>query len=675
MKQRAHPKQHSGIAAQHKRLFRFTALLIPILFFTLLEFSLRLFHYGSDLSLFIAETVNGKSYYTLNPSLKNRYFSGINFAPNPSPEFFLASKPPGAFRIFCLGESSTIGYPYWYNGAFPSFLRDRLKAVFPDRLIEVINLGITATNSYTVLDLSKDVMEYKPDLLIVYDGHNEFYGMLGTASNERVASARWITLLYLRMIHLRTFQLAKNTLDIMLTVLGKPQIDYANHTTLMEHVARGKNIPYGSDAYNAGYTVFRENLEELSDLCRSRNIPLFLSTQASNIRDQSPFVSNNSAGISPQQLEQFQQEYHQGMEFQSKGMLDSAVVCFRAGIAVDSLYADIHYRLARCLDVQGKRNEAFPEYIRARDYDELRFRTDSKFNDLIRSMGDHKDVFVADIGAVFESLSQDSLVGHNLILEHLHPNTRGHFYIAKEYARQMRAHGLLASSEGWEKCDTVSDDFLWAHRHVTDLDEILAARKTVYLTSFWPFSDQPSAIASVSETDTLKFIAEQFAHNQIDWATAHGRAIAFYLRRGDTVDAVHENETIIDQFPMDVASYLQLAQLYFNEKEFPKAETTLLAALRIQQVPLTYRILGDTYLKEDKLEKAIQCYEELNKFPANPDIAAENAYMLAVAYLLSGKTGSAVELLKLTIDRYPDYRPARELLSRVMALSRPRPAK
>ncbi len=675
MKQLTREKRNQAISRRRRWLFDIIALSIPVLFFALLELSLRVFHYGSDLSLFTVQTVSGKQYYTLNPSLKNRYFGGINFTPTPSPELFLVSKPAGTYRIFCLGESTTIGFPYWYNGAFPSFLRDRLKTIFPDRTVEVINLGITATNSYTVLDIGKDLLDYDPDLLIVYDGHNEFYGMLGAASNDRIASARWINMLYLKLVHFRTFQLARNTVNSLVALLSTHRADYLENTTLMEHVARGKNVSYASDVYERGFAAFEANLEALSGLCRDRNIPLILGTQVSNIRDQSPFVSNNSPALSKQKRNQFQQIYKRGLEFQAKGILDSAISCYRACVDLDSLYADTHYRLAQCLDARGEREKAYPEYIRARDYDELRFRTDSKFNDLIRSMDDHKHVFVADIEGVFKSLSRDSLIGHNLILEHLHPNARGNFYIAEEYTRLMHNHSLMASSEEWARSDTITDDFLWDHRHVTDLDEILAARKTEYLTSGWPFRNEPSAVSPVVEGGTLGFVAEQLARGQITWATAHSRAIDYYLQHGDTIKAEEENETIINQFPLDVASYLRLAQIYFNQKAFAKAETVLLASLQVQPTPITYRILGDTYIKEGKPGKAIPYYEELNKFPSNPAIAAENAYMLSVAYLLSSNPGPAVRILEQTIDRYPAYRPARELLSRIVSLERTHPRK
>lgn len=673
MKQRTHRHPPPSITPQRQRLFRVITLSIPVLFFALLEFALSLFHYGPDLSLFKIEIVNGKSYYTLNPSVKSRYFGSINFSPDPSPEYFLVSKPPGTFRIFCLGGSTTVGYPYWYNGAFSSFLRDRLQALFPDRSMEIVNVGMTATNSYTVLDLSQDLIKLEPDLFIVYDGHNEFYGALGVASKARIAPTRWLTLLYLRMVHLRTFQLVENVTSKLLRLFGKAPIDYSRRTTLMEQVAEGENVPYGSDTYVQALMVFRQNLEELAELCQKNHIPLILGTQVSNLRGQFPFISNNSPGISPPQRSRFQKLYKNGLELQSKGLLDSAIVLFHSAIAFDSLYADAHYRLAQCLEATSRKREAYPEYILARDDDELRFRTDSKFNNLIRSMEDHQHCFVADIETAFKSVSPDSLIGHDLILEHLHPNARGQFLMAKEYARLMRNHGLLATSEEWAKRDTVTDDFLWEHRHQTTVDELMAARKIELLTSGWPFKSQSQEAAPIPETDTLRVIAEQAIHNQIGWVTVHERAAEYYLRRGDYINAEKEYETIINQLPHHVAAYLRLARLYFAQKAFSKSETVLLASLRIEPTPVAYRALGDVYLKQGNSENAIRYYEELSRFPEDPAAAPENAYMLALAYLIAERPEPAIRLLERTVNRYPAYKPAQELLAKVRQVEKVKP--
>ncbi len=69
-------------------------------------------------------------------------------------------------------------------------------------------------------------------------------------------------------------------------------------------------------------------------------------------------------------------------------------------------------------------------------------------------------------------------------------------------------------------------------------------------------------------------------------------------------------------------------------------------------------------MKQGKLDQAVRFYEELARFPDDP-VAPENACVLALAYLSSGKPEPAIRLLELAVNRYPAYQPAKELLARV----------
>ena len=122
-----------------RRLFAAVTLLLPFALVAVLEVALRVAGYGPDLSLFTPVTVGGRTYLVMNPGVGKRYFPGTDFSPATSLDAFPREKAPGTFRIFCLGGSTTVGYPYWFNGSFSSFLRDRLRAIFPDKGIEVIN--------------------------------------------------------------------------------------------------------------------------------------------------------------------------------------------------------------------------------------------------------------------------------------------------------------------------------------------------------------------------------------------------------------------------------------------------------------------------------------------------------------------------------------------------------
>src|ERR1700682_2612404 len=165
----------NGINKKKLFIFRAIAVFIPFLILFLVELSLRAFHYGDDLQLFI-ESRRNPDFLVLNPAASRRYFVNRNLAPTGNSELVRKNKDTSILRIFVLVESTTIGYPYFHNGSLHRWLQYRLMHTFPGRQFEIINISLTAVNSYTVLGFSKDLINYEPDAVLIYTGHNEYYG-------------------------------------------------------------------------------------------------------------------------------------------------------------------------------------------------------------------------------------------------------------------------------------------------------------------------------------------------------------------------------------------------------------------------------------------------------------------------------------------------------------------
>ena len=144
-----------------QRLFTLIALSIPVLFFVLLEIGLQIGNYKGNLDLFIfPEELNGE-YGFPNPDYAKRYFFNTTVVPNPSRDSFLAEKPDSSLRIFVLGESSAVGYPFGFNIKFSAVVKDALTDMLPNRLVEVVNLGTSAINSYTIYDQTLLLFDHK----------------------------------------------------------------------------------------------------------------------------------------------------------------------------------------------------------------------------------------------------------------------------------------------------------------------------------------------------------------------------------------------------------------------------------------------------------------------------------------------------------------------------------
>ena len=72
-----------------------------------------------------------------------------------------------------------MGFPYPNNISFQRMLKYQLQKTNPDKDIEIINLALTAINSYTFYDFAQELVHFEPDAIFIYGGHNEYYGALG----------------------------------------------------------------------------------------------------------------------------------------------------------------------------------------------------------------------------------------------------------------------------------------------------------------------------------------------------------------------------------------------------------------------------------------------------------------------------------------------------------------
>ena len=90
----------------------------------------------------------------------------------------LAEKPADGLRIFTFGGSATAGLGFSPNVTFARHLERMLETAYPERTVEVVNLGIVALAARQVRVLVEDACRnFEPDAVLVYSGNNEFLEM------------------------------------------------------------------------------------------------------------------------------------------------------------------------------------------------------------------------------------------------------------------------------------------------------------------------------------------------------------------------------------------------------------------------------------------------------------------------------------------------------------------
>jgi tetratricopeptide (TPR) repeat protein len=599
-------KDKKHIDPKRERLFRILLITIPFLFFIVLEAGLRLFGYGVNTDLFQRTEWKGEGYYVINPNVVKRYFNREGFTTYISRDRFLAEKPENGYRIFCLGASTTIGYPYMFNASYPSLLRDRLMTVFPDKKIEVVNLGITAVNSYAIADIARDAVRYDPDLFIVYTGHNEFYGALGVGSTEYVGKSRSFVRLYLFLRNVKIVELVRDALFAFRSMIRSGEI--VRPHTLMEEMVGSQAIPFGSSDYTVAKENYRRNLLEIVRIGRKQGVDVLLSTLTMNLRDQPPFVAVSSAKLREEDARAWEQRYEAGMVAQNAGDFKSALSAYQEALGIDSTRADLHYRLAQCYERTENVSRALIHYQAANDLDALRFRATSEFNDVIREVSASGDTPMIDMEAIFREHSPDGIPGSGLFWEHVHPNFDGYFLMGKALLRSMAEHDFIKPNAEWRWYLDRTDEEYIEFAGVTTFDRAVAELRIEILRSNWPFSNsaRPPAIAPQNE---IEEIAWEYLNNRIGWGSAHDRLAKIFVESKQYAEAEKEMWAIAKTTMYDPYYILLTGDLQVAQRKHRDALRTYAYALRIEESQFTHAKIAILYLELREFAKSIRHFE------------------------------------------------------------------
>jgi len=609
----------SHTAQSRNKLFFAILFLIPLIFFISLEMGLRIFHYGPNLDVFIPLPENNQ-YRMINPELGRRYFPKLKVQPATSFDIMLHDKPANGFRVFVLGGSSAFGYPYGRNAAFSKFLEDMLQDFFPQRQVEVVNLAMCAVGSYSVRDIGLEVLNYQPDAILIYAGHNEFYGALGVGSAESLGHSRQWVNLYLSLRSFKTFQLIRDGV-FKLTSLFADNASAQAGKRLMEHLADDQLIAYNSELFGTAHRIFRDNIQDLIEAAERKHVQIYLGDLVSNVRDQAPFrsISSEAAIAEAETLE-------------AVGQIDAALEKLNRTIQVDSANADACYRTARCLEKSGDMNAARHWYYRAKDFDALRFRAAEALNDVVRHFKNANVVHVP-VQRTFEGNSPNGLIGATLVLDHLHPNVQGYFLMAKIYFEMMKRNVPLKPAE--TPGAVRSDSLYWRDSGVTALDLAEADFRMQILLRSWPFKEGFASVNSIqwNPQNMVHQLAMEIVKEEKTWEQAHVELAELYIARGQLSQAAEEYHSLVKMTPYNVSPFLRLGQIYMQQRRFQLAQQYFIQSLAIEKTLLAYQGLGESCFYLNQLQAGIKYLDEGLRVKRDDPLSL---FLLSKSYLKMG---------------------------------------
>lgn len=609
------------LSGKKKLLFAGIMFAIPVLFFVLLETGLRITDYRGNLDLFIVPEVFDGRIVVPNPEFTGRYFFNVRTMPNPSSDTFLAVKPENGYRVFVMGGSTTNGYPYGYNATFSRVFRDMLQDTAPDRYVEVVNVATSAINTYTLYDQVDEILAYEPDLILIYSGHNEYYGALGVGSSETFGAFPGFIRTYLRLQRYKTFLLIRDGITSFSAWLGNLRGRDAIPITgtLMERMVGQQQIPLDGRLYELGKLQYQSNLNAIIRKFERRNVPVMIGSLTSNLKDQKPFISVPF-------------EQHPPAEEVFKRALTS---------------------------YQAETFEAaLEDFIYARDLDALRFRAPSSFNSLIREITDRSpNVHYVPIKEAFQEASEHGIIGFNLMLEHLHPNYTGYHLMGLTFFQAF----IDANTPGIEldlsKLSTPEE--YMRRMYMTEFDKRVGDHRIKLLVNGWPFTDRPDPngyprnYRPFSIADSVAFST---VNTNIRWDLAKVRLAEIFEARGMLNEALMEYRGLMREQPYNDSPFLRTARIFLDIGDLRNARVYLEQALEIEVSAFAAKMLGAIEVDAGNIDRGIELLEQARSFePYDP----QTLFNLSGAYGLKNQFEKADEILKILEQRNPNFPGAR----------------
>ena len=407
---------------------------IPAVLLLGLEGGLRCAGFGQSFRFLVPDERPG--YFRTNPYFLGWFLPG-NFDLRPLNFRLSARKPPNSVRIVVLGESAAQGIPVPSLG-FAAQLRAQLRARYPGKDVEVINTGIVAINSHVVYQIARELAGFSPDLFVVYMGNNEVVGPYGPGcAYLSEMPPLWLIRLSVFVRSTRIGQLAA-ALAGRLRGHGRPPAEWGGMAMFVNNAVSGAD-----PRLETVYRNFEANLRDIVRAATAAGAKTLLCTVASNLKDCAPFLSLHRAGLTESELAAWAPAFNRGRIEWLVGDTGRARTDLLQALGVDPQYADTAFMLGSLELQAGDIGAARRHLIDAQHWDALRFRPDSRINEIIRDVARGSPAGTALVDAAValgsDPGSSAAPAGRELFFEHVHFEWEGNYRLARLMAEGAEA--------------------------------------------------------------------------------------------------------------------------------------------------------------------------------------------------------------------------------------------
>ena len=578
--------------------------------------------------LYVPVNIHNEQFYTTNRDKQNFF----------NVQQFPAIKKSNTLRVFCLGGSTTYGRPFNAATAFPAWLQVYLDKSETDRRHEVINAGGISYASYRIVRLMQEIVNYQPDLFIVYTGQNEF---LETITYSKILNQpRALKFLVEMLDKTRLYRMTRKA--ILSVRKGKSERD-----GLPEEVEATLDRIGGFELYKRDkekkrriLEQFRLNLDRMIDISNEAHIAILFIRPLSNLSDFSPFKSQPSPGIDSLTAQKAARLRRQATLAMKQGSFEPAKSLLDRSVALDPEFALTHYLLAQCLEHLGHIKEASLEYQSAIDLDVCPLRATSEIKSILEKVTTRRGIPLIRLDSLFAVQCQNGLLGREMFKDHVHPTIKGHQLIARTILTN------LAESHIVHVTHEMSD------REFADIREDLLGRLD---RNYFAVADLNLAKVltwSRKHAEALEPL-QQAAKALPDNPEAQRLLANTYHRLGAYKDAARVYHDILSGAPDDAETWDNLCDVETRLEHLQKAAAAGKKAVALAPNRVRYYVtLGEAYFKARQADSAIQTYLHALRIDST-DANLQNNYGRVQFY--KGNISEAMRAFKKAIRLDQNY--------------------
>ncbi|HXX64364.1 MAG TPA: hypothetical protein VEO56_11275 [Bacteroidota bacterium] len=636
------------LSTQKRIIFSILPAALLAFILIMVELSLRLFAPSLDSPLVREMTVDSTAYYQVNRGYLEKYFpANAALIPEIKPSILRKAKANNAVRVFCIGESSMAGTPYEFSATIPALIRKQLRHLMPGREVEVVNFGASAINSNVIADLAPQLAALRPDIVLIYTGHNEFYGPDGVGASwiekRFPALTRW-------KYHARDIRLIRLAQRALARAEGEQS---GGEKNLMKEVSKGALVRLDAPDASRVFSQFTENFREVLHTFRSAGIAVIASDISSNMMFP-PFAFPKRSD---------EEEVIRAFDASDFPSLEARLEAERAQ---DSTNAFVDYWLARTLLARGDTARAASLLTEAKDEDLLKFRAPEEINAIIKTVCREEFTACLSADSLLRANSPGGITDQYLFWEHLHPNVRGYDLIARMFVQEMQSLQLLGTSVSDAALLPFNPDSL----SLCWLDLAYGEISIKGLTGRWPFTDfhAPSPLLDEADAAQRRLLLDLYT-KKIGWPDACLKSAGFAEQEGRTQDAARTFEAMIEEYPFEFFPHYRLALLYKGGGENARAESEYRRCLAIN--PTYLYALIDLGLLENNEGRFNDARTNLTSALAltgqntPPILRAQILYGLAAVSANTGDFATAVQQIRQSLQADRSYAPAIQLLQQM----------